>query len=279
MKPLITVALFGLIALLGYMVFVFSMQRSVLFPRPPVPPVSAAEGRDGVEVTWLGPDRGIEAWYLAPASHSQPAPALIFAHGNGELIDYWLDEFDVLRSWGLAVLLVEYPGYGRSRGRPTERSITQAMTAAYDNLVTRPEVDPRRIVAYGRSVGGGPACALTREREVAALVLESAFTSVGDLARRFGLFGPLVLDPFDNLAAVAEFEGPVLVIHGEHDSMIPPAHGRALAGSAPLGELVLVDCGHNDCPRPWQIIRSFLARHGLLSDLGRDGYSTGHDDN
>ncbi len=88
-----------------------------------------------------------------------------------------------------------------------------------------------------------------------------------------------MLDPFDNLAAVAEFEGPVLVIHGEHDSMIPPAHGRALAGSAPLGELVLVNCGHNDCPRPWHTVRSFLARHGLLSDLGTDGNSTGQDDN
>jgi len=124
-------------------------------------------------------------------------------------------------------------------------------------------------------VGGGAACALAREREVAALVLESAFTSVADLARRFGLFGPLVRDPFDNLAAVGAFTGPVLVIHGERDEMIPPAHGRALAGRAPRGELVLVDCGHNDCPRPWNILRAFLDRNGLLSDVGGDGYAVG----
>jgi pimeloyl-ACP methyl ester carboxylesterase len=265
MKPLMTVVLLGLIGIVGYLGLVFALQRAVLFPRPAPPPRSPAEGRPDVEVAWIGPDRAVEAWYLSPmgAAPAQPVPVLVFTHGNGELIDYWLDEFEIVRSWGLGVLLVEYPGYGRSGGSPSEASITATMAEAYDFLASRPEVDAGRIVAYGRSVGGGAACALVRERPVAALILESSFSSVRRLARRHGLFGPLVRDPFDNLAVVRDFEGPVLVIHGRSDRLIPPAHGEALAENAPSAEFVLFDCGHNDCPRPWAEVRSFLARIGI----------------
>jgi pimeloyl-ACP methyl ester carboxylesterase len=260
------IALFGLLALLGYLGLAFALQRSVLFPRPPRPPISPAEGRPDVDVVWLGPDRAVEAWYLAaPVAGSDPrAPALVFTHGNGELIDYWLDEFEVVRGWGLGVLLVEYPGYGRSGGDPSEASITNTMAAAYDYLASRPDVDRERIVAYGRSVGGGAAGTLVRQRSVAAMILESSFTSVRRMARRHLLFGPFVRDPFDTLGAVGDFDGPVLVIHGRQDRLIPPAHGQELAQRAADAEMVWLDCGHNDCPRPWKEVRGFLERQGIL---------------
>jgi len=268
MKARMTFVLLGLIGILGYLGLAFALQRAVLFPRPAPPARSPAEGRPDVEVTWLGPDRGVEAWFLAPAGDRDvgPIPVMVFTHGNGELIDFWLDEFEVVRSWGLGVLLVEYPGYGRSRGSPSEESITRVMVDAYDYLTARPDVDRERIVAYGRSVGGGAAGALVRQRPVAALVLESSFSSVRRMAHRHGLFGPLVRDPFDTLGAVSDFDGPVLVIHGRDDRLIPPAHGRALAERAPDGELVMLDCGHNDCPRPWKEVRTFLERQGILAE-------------
>ena len=80
---------------------------------------------------------------------------VIFAHGNGELIDYWPDELKKFNDFGLGVLLVEYPGYGRSDGTPTQKSISEAFEAAYDMLVSRPDVDAERIILFGRSVGGG----------------------------------------------------------------------------------------------------------------------------
>ena len=262
------IVLFALMGVLGYLGLAFALQRSVLFPRPPRPDHSPAEGRNDVDVARLGPGRQVEAWYLPPTGESdrRPSPAIVFTHGNGELIDYWLDEFDLLRASGLGVFLVEYPGYGRSGGSPSEASIARTMGDAYDYLVARTDVDPERIIAYGRSVGGGAAGALIRQRTVAALVLESSFTSVRQMARRHGLFGPLVRDPFDTLDAVGDFEGPVLVIHGRDDRLIPARHGQALAERARDGELVWLDCGHNDCPRPWKEVLSFLRRHGIVED-------------
>ncbi len=247
------------VAALAWVGATWVLQRAALFPRPPAPSVSPAAGRPDVEIIRLGPDE-VEAWYLPARSVDGPSAALVFTHGNGELIDHWLDVFSEVPDWGIGVLLVEYPGYGRSGGRPSEESIARTMMAAYDHLAARPEVDAGRIVAWGRSLGGAAACSLVSQRDVAALILESTFTGVRPLARRFGLIGPLVRDPFDNLPIIEAFDGPVLVLHGEYDSIVPVAHGRALAQAAPDAEFHVLPCGHNDCPLQWPLIRSWLER-------------------
>lgn len=253
----------GLVLL--YWTFLFFWQRSMLFPAPsgagaPPPPSDARS-------VWLDiPDGRVEAWYLPPTGQESagPAPLLVFTHGNGELIDDWPSDFATPRQWGVGVLLVEYPGYGRSTGSPTERSVTEAVLAAYDWAIRQASVDPRRIIAYGRSVGGGAATAMAAVRPVAALILESTFTSVAAFASRYGAPGLLVRDRFDNLAAVRRFTGPVLILHGEHDETIPVSHGRALHSAQPSSDFVVMPCGHNDCERPWGVVRGFLSKHGLL---------------
>jgi pimeloyl-ACP methyl ester carboxylesterase len=267
LRPSLTVIALLLALGAGYLALACAMQRSVLYPAPPAP---ASPERlaaiPGAEQIWLESGaRKSEAWLLPPLRASErPATLVVFAHGYGELIDDWGDAFAPLRLWGAAVLLVEYPGYGRSAGTPSQSSILAAMERAYDSVRTRGGIDPSRIVAYGRSLGGGAACALARERSVAALVLESTFTSVRPLARGFGLPGFLVRDPFDNLAALRAYPGPVLIIHGERDELIPPEHAAALHAAAPRSRLELLPCGHNDCPRPWGLLRAFLLEHGLL---------------
>lgn len=248
---------------LVYLVMVLGLQRSMLFPAPLV---AAGSGPPAdVERVWLevGGHR-VEAWYLAPPA-AGPVPVVISTHGNGEVIDLWVEDFRRVRDAGVGVLLLEYPGYGRSGGRPSERSITATAIAAWDWLAARPEVDAGRIVGWGRSLGGGAVCALAAERSLAALVLESSFTSVRDMARRMGVVGPLVLDPFDNLHQVSRFDGPVLVLHGRRDGVIPFEHGQRLAAAARSARMVEMDCGHNDCPFPWSEVRAFLAAEGVLS--------------
>jgi fermentation-respiration switch protein FrsA (DUF1100 family) len=216
------------------------------------------------------PGGAVEAWWLpAVAGASRPAPAVIFLHGNFELVDEWMGSFEPLRAAGLGILLVEYPGYGRSTGVATQASVTRAAVSAWDLLAAKAgEVDTTRIIALGRSVGGGPACALAGERPLAALVLSSAFTGIRAYARRYLMPGFLVRHPFDNESAVRAFDGPVLVQHGTRDGTVPFRHGVRLAEAARDGELIRYQCGHNDCP--WdemlQDMIAFLGRRGLLGN-------------
>jgi hypothetical protein len=201
----------------------------------------------------------VEAWYHPPSGREAAGPAVLFFHGNGERIDDWAGAFHPLVGRGVAVLVVEYPGYGRSGGRPTQASITETAIRAYDRLVARPEVDPDRVVGLGRSLGGGAVMALSRERTLAAVVLQSTFTDVRRFARRYLAPGFLVRDTFDNLEAVEAFSGPVLVVHGTEDRLVPVEHGRALADAAERGRLVTHPCAHNDCPPDWDLFLDRVA--------------------
>jgi fermentation-respiration switch protein FrsA (DUF1100 family) len=240
-------------------------QRRLLFPRPSV--VGAPERPEDARQVWLPTAAGLaEAWYLEPLGPAlRPAPVLIFFHGNGELIDFLPPDLAEPRGWGMGVLLVEYPGYGRSSGAPSQESITAVVLAAHDWTQTREMIDPYRVIAYGRSLGGAAAAILAGKRALAALVLESTFTSIRGFAHDFWAPEFAVLDPFENLPLLAAFNGPVLVLHGSRDKLVPFRHAEELARAARRSELVRLNCGHNDCPAPWSRVRRFLEARGVMS--------------
>lgn len=253
------------IVIAGYYAVLFFAQRRILFPSPTPVGITPLLDAQPVQIaTSAGP---VDALYLPPKPPSPRAPLLIFTHGNAELATGWVGAFDEPRSWGFAVLLVEYPGYGGAAGSPSEKSITAAVLAAYDWAAHDPRFDATRIVALGRSIGTGAAVHLAAARPVAALILQSPFTSVRAFARSVLAPGFLVRDPFDNVANLRRYHGPLLVLHGDQDDVIPTAQGRALAAGVPGSEFVLLNCGHNDCVPPWPRIRDFLTRHGVT--LGR----------
>ncbi|WP_245795234.1 alpha/beta hydrolase [Desulfacinum infernum] len=195
----------------------------------------------------------VEAWFL-PSRRPGPdgkSPLIVYAHGNGEVIDIWPSVLEPLAHRGLSVLLVEYPGYGRSEGKPSQKSITESFVAAYDRVAGRPDVDSERIFLWGRSIGGGAVCALAAQRPSAGLLLMSTFTSLRPFARRYLAPSFLVRDPFDNLDVVRRYPNPVLVVHGRNDTVIPYRHGVDLARNAPNARLITYDCDHNDCPPRW----------------------------
>jgi len=261
----VTLGLYVIAALLIAWILVRWLQVWGTFPNPP-----AAAGRpDAViaargERLWIEADgTRIEAWFL-PAATGGVAPLLIYAHGNGELIDYWAGEFAPLRAAGIHVLLVEYPGYGRSRGRPSERNITATLVAAYDQMAHDSRVDPSRIVGYGRSLGGGAIAQLAARRPLSALLLESTFTSLTDIVRGFSIPDWLIVNHFDTRSVLARFPGPVLLMHGTRDVNIPVSHAYGLQQASSRATLQLLDCGHNDCPRQWDLLLGFLARNGVF---------------
>jgi fermentation-respiration switch protein FrsA (DUF1100 family) len=245
-------ALAGMLVAIAYLA-----QRRLLFPAPPGPHPAPS---GGVEVVRLEMPFGVvEALLLLPLEPSAPqVPLLLFAHGNGELADYWVDEFGPPRASGWAVLLLEYPGYGRSGGRPSEGAVRTVASAAYEWARRDPRIDGRHIVAYGRSLGGAVAAGLAADRNLPGLILESAFTSVRPFAAQFHVPAFLVRDPFDTLAALSVYRGRLLVLHGRDDTIVPIAHGRALADAVAGSTFFELVCGHNDCPRSWDRIEPFL---------------------
>jgi hypothetical protein len=257
-----------------YCFLLFLMQRSVLFPRGQIPKPPEREPSvniAGLEKILLKTDYGkIEAWFLPPIHGRQalPAPAVIFGHGNAELIDFWPQALKNFNQMGIGLLLVEYPGYGRSAGTPSQQSIARTFVAAYDALVSRKDVDRSRIVLFGRSLGGGAVCDLALQRPSAALILMSSFTSVSAMAAKFLVPKFLVRDPFDNLKAVKSYPGPILVIHGRNDRIIPFVHGTRLHAAAKDGTLIAYEAGHNDCPPDWsqfwKDLALFLADHKII---------------
>jgi len=277
MHGLLKFFLWLLIGYGAYLAFIFFAARHIIFPRTQIVPVPVQSGSGrAIEKKWLNtPAGGIETWFLPPAADPAAgrAPAVIFAHGNAELIDFIPPEFRPLAELGIGVLLVEYPGYGRSAGQPSQKSITEAFTAAYDMLISRTDVNPEKIILYGRSLGGGAVCVLAARRPSAAMILASTFTSIRSMSARYLVPGFLVRDPFDNLAVVEKYAAPLLIVHGKRDSLIPFAHGMTLYKAAKNGQLLVYDCGHNDCPpdpdRYWHDIASFLQRAGIIQGAGR----------
>jgi pimeloyl-ACP methyl ester carboxylesterase len=262
MSPYAWLMIVPLVIAAAYLALLFMVQRSILFPMPPEVPAGPPHGTEDVRVRYEGGEAyGI---YLAPIDATGTAPLLMFMHGNGELADYWAEEFDTARRWGVGVLLVEYPGYGRATGSPSEKSITESVIALYDWAAKEPRVDATKVVAYGRSLGGGAAVRLAINRPVAAMILESTFTSVADFAARFGAPGALIRDRFDNRTSLSRYRGPLLILHGRHDTIVPFAHGQELATLVPGAQFVELPCGHNDCPREWRRIESFLESSGVL---------------
>lgn len=255
-----------ILAYLIYVGYIYYIQRWVLFPRHLLPPVySSVADFPGWKQQWFEtPATRVEGWFAPPAVSSNPgvAPLFIITHGNGELIDIWPPRVVQLQRQGYGVLLVEYPGYGRSTGEPSEAEIRATLSAAYDWAVAQPGVDPQRVILFGYSVGGGAIGTLAAQRPSAALVLMSTFSSVRAMAQALYLPGFLARDPFDTTAVVQHYANPILLIHGTKDTIIPHTNSIALKQAAPSSKLLLLPCGHHDCVEDWEefwlLIEDFL---------------------
>ena len=249
---LMKLLLWTLCLYLVYLCFLFVVQRRLVFPRHltriPEEPYPVA----GLDRSWIQVKDGrVESWFSPPNGDNTSFPVIIFAHGNAELIDYSPGYMGALANRGVGVLLVEYPGYGRSTGSPSQETITDAFVEAYDRLLTREGVDPSRIVFMGHSLGGGVVCALQSRRPSAALILLSTFTGIRALSSKYFSPGFLVRDPFDNLEVVSGYTKPIHITHGEYDSIIPYSHALRLSRTAKDSRLLTYSTDHNDCPPDW----------------------------
>jgi fermentation-respiration switch protein FrsA (DUF1100 family) len=208
--------------------------------------------KDGQAVTIeTGDGNHLAGWFLPAVPPAVfRAPVLVWFHGNGETVAGLASVLSAFRPAGVALLAVDYRGYGASSGHATVGDVERDALLLWDYLARRGDVDTARVVVYGRSIGTGPAVMLAASRPARGLVLESAFTSLGAMVREgFPVFPAFLAGRgFDNLGRIDAVRCPILLIHGGHDTTIPTAMGRALAARAGArGELFIIpSADHNE---------------------------------
>lgn len=252
------------VAYLGYVLLLVLFQRTLLFPGRWLTPPAMPSGVAAVAGTlWLSTSFGkVESRLALPGHADGPFPLVIIFHGNGELIDNPHPAFEQLRQLGCALLLVEYPGYGRSAGKPCQQTLVETALAAFDAVTVRPEIDQKRIASFGLSIGAYPATVLAAQRPVQALILAAPFTSLRPFAHQRLLPAWLLFDYFDNLAMIPQYAGRTLVLHGQYDTIVPFEHGRQVSAAAVQGQFVALPADHNDLldqSRFWDELHGFLA--------------------
>lgn len=238
-----------------YFLLLFFLQRKMLYPSPREPLPNPLPD----DVTRIDLAEGYGLFLNAAQSATDRRPVILYAHGNGECAQWWLQSFRQYPPHGYSVLLLEFPGYGEAKGSANYDSLRRNVLAAYDHLAARDDVDATRIVAWGRSIGSGPIGVLAAERPLAALILESSFARLRDLVVHHNKPGFLLRDRFDNAKVVAAFQQPLLLYHGTEDALIPIKFARQLRDLAADVTYHEVRCGHNDCPHPIDRVLPFLA--------------------
>ncbi len=231
----------------------YAFQRKLLYPAP--------KGQLPLQLPAHVSQIEFENGYglLMLPSSTDASPAIVFLHGNGEWASQWVEGFQPLVDAGFVVMLVEYPGYAGAPGKPSLDTMAQVMRDAFDELAARPEVDASAIISHGRSLGGGGASLLAASRPVAALVLESTFSTLQKLVGELHYPSTFLKDKYDNQSIVASLDIPVFIYHGTEDELIGVHHARELDAVAKNSELILQQCDHNNCPRPWSEMTRFLS--------------------
>ena len=264
---LLVVSLVLLIAGALLPIMLDSFARQMLYPAPPVPVPAAPPPLAEVGLDLATGDR-IVAWVSTPAGLKPEAPIVLFFHGNGENLETLRGSglFEELGGLGVAVLAVDYPGYGRSTGKPTEEGVNASGDAA---LAWARERHPQRpVVVAGWSLGAAVAISLVSRHpeEVRGLIALSPWTTLAEVASEiFPAFAvkAMLREKYDSRQAARSLRVPALVVHGERDDLIPVEQGREIASTlaGPTRWVEVRGAAHNDLlshRQVWEEMGKFL---------------------
>jgi len=241
----------GLIALLylAAALALFAFQRRLIYRPDPAHVTPAQAGLTGVAEVRLAAPGGVEivAW---EAKAREGKPTFLYFHGNGGGL---VDRSERIRRFaldGYGVFMPAYRGYSGSTGSPSEAAIIADAQRAYDHLIAQ-GLKPQDIVLYGESLGTGVAVQLAAAREVSAVVLDSPYTSLVEIGQRQYGFMPVktfMVDTFSSIDHIGHIKAPLLVLHGNLDSVIPVELGQKLFDAAPEPKQIVIvqGAGHSD---------------------------------
>jgi fermentation-respiration switch protein FrsA (DUF1100 family) len=200
----------------------------------------------------------LHGWYVR---HPQPKAHALVLHGNAGNVTLMADSLRVLNHrHGLSVLAIDYRGYGRSEGSPTEQGVVQDARAARKWLAQKEGIAESDVILMGQSLGGGVAIDLAASDGCRGLVVAGTFTSIPDVAQHHISWLPmrwLLSSKMDSLGKIKNYQGPLLLAHGDADEVVPYQQGVALFEAAPGPKKMITNFGgkHND-PLPEEYRRA-----------------------
>lgn len=229
-------------------VLFFTQSRLIYFPVREIVVTPNQIGLSYEEVSFKTQEGvKLSGWYI-PASPSRGV--ILFCHGNAGNISHCIESIEIFHSLGFSTFIFDYRGYGLSNGRPSEQGTYRDTKAAMDYLVREKELTPSEIIIFGQSLGGAVAVWLASRHTPKALILESTFTSVPDMAAALYSFLParlLCRYDYNALAAIRDVSCPVLIVHSPEDEIVPFSQGRQLFDAANQPKVFLeVSGGHNE---------------------------------
>ena len=247
---------------IGVPLFMWFFQEQMLFlPRSLD---SRLTSRPNVEEVSIVAADGAKLHGWLVKGDAAPTPLVIYFGGNAEEVSWLTGVADQFAGWSL--LLVNYRGYGESEGKPGEKELLGDGLVIHDYAKRRPDVNPERIVAMGRSLGSGVAVHLAAHRHLRGVILVSPYDSIVEVAKRHYPFLPVSLmlrHRFDSLARAPQIEAPLLCLVASEDRIIPGKHSRALyeawRGAKAWREISRSD--HDSIagePEYWRSISDFL---------------------
>jgi len=226
---LMKIVLYAVLIYGGLSALAFLLQSWIIFPATRDIYRDPSAYRWAFEELMLPVDGETTHGWFVPLENARGVA--LFSHGNAGNIADRLESIGLLRSFGFSVLAYDYGGYGKSTGRSSEQRSCQDIRAMWRWLTEEKGIPPKKILLFGRSLGGGATAHLAREVEPAAVILESAFLSTVDVAHDKFPWLParlILRHVFANKDKVADIKSPLLVIHSPDDSIIPYRHGKEL---------------------------------------------------
>src|SRR5687767_8112031 len=230
----------------------WALQRQLVYVPDSTPVGRAAEVIPGAHDVTLSTADGLElgAWFVPAAGERDTGHAVLVAPGNGGNRAGRAGFAGELSRRGLAVLLMDYRGYGGNPGSPSEEGLAADADAAAEALEEL-GYPAQRTLFFGESLGSGVVAALQARHPPAGIVLRSPFTELADVAAHHYPWLPvraLLRDRFPVVEHLATSDVPVTVIYGDRDSVVPSALSARVADQAPsLAErVVLAGADHND---------------------------------
>ena len=240
----------------------FAQDRLIFFPQPVASTAHLPTEAKPLEIVATDGTR-LRGWMRSASAI--PAPVVLYFGGNAEEVSGTLADPRWPRDW--TIVAINYRGYGASEGTPGESALVADALVIHDTIAVRPDVDARRIVAFGRSLGTGVAVKLAAARPLAGAILASPFDGLVELGRTHYPWLPvswLLRHRFDSDADARRAQAPLLAIVADRDSIVPRERSQALydAWAGRKSWLVVPATDHNTLSVPdafWDGVAAFLA--------------------